>query len=223
MLKYTGYQTACDIMFGVFIAVWFLARHVVYLAVCWSIYADVPKVMVLGCYSSVTGEHLSPDGGSDVLSNVLQPFINPGGPVCYNANQRYGFLALMLFLQCITCMWFAMIIRVAWKVLQGKGADDSRSDDEEEAEDEAVDDEVENVPSSAARGSAEKLAPLTLSTPTPLEETVGVEGLNLRQRRASPRYRTTTRKAGSHSGGLSITGHSDRKELLGRIGCDKPT
>jgi len=109
---------------------------------------------------------------------------------------------MLLALQVITLMWFGMIIRVAWKVLNGGSAEDSRSDDEDE-EDEAY---IE---------SGEKQVHIELP---PLEEEVGVDALNLKGRTSSARR---YKKAVSSSSGVTLPGHSDRKELLGRIGCDK--
>ena len=55
------------------------------------------------------------------------------GLVCWNDNIKWTFLGMLLALQCVcySC-WFGMIIRVAYKVLSGQGADDTRSDDEDE-------------------------------------------------------------------------------------------
>lgn len=220
MLKYAGFQTSCDIAFGVFIVSWFVARHVCYFLVCLSIYRDVPYKMVYGCHSSVTGEMLSHQqspafdtpttpGGNEILRNIMQPFADPGGPICYNERIRFSFLGLLLVLQGIMIMWFIMIIRVAWNVIKGHGADDSRSDDEEDAD---VDEVDENVPLKAE-------IPPPVAAP-PIEQTVGVEGLNLR-RRAGPMF--TSRRGGGPTSGISIPGHADKKELLGRIGCDKPS
>jgi acyl-CoA-dependent ceramide synthase len=90
-----------------------------------------------------------------------------------------------------------MIVRVIIKVLKGGDAEDVRSDDEggeeEEEEDEFVYEEAQ-----------------------PLEEEVGVEELDLR----NWERRSGVRKQASSSG-VSLPGHSDRKELLGRIGCEK--
>ncbi len=105
---------------------------------------------------------------------------------------------MLLFLQCITLMWFWMIVKVAIKVVKGEQADDVRSDDEGEYEEEF---EVSD------------------KDLQPIEEEVGVESINLRGRISSvnkPRYT----KSVSSSTGVSLPG-SDRKELLGRIGCDK--
>lgn len=214
MLKYAGYQTACDIAFGVFIVTWFIARHVLYLMVCWSVYFDLPVSYPYGCYISgatVPGNYGPVNGGTDIVHNVFQSFLDPDGLVCWNQNIHYTFLGLLLFLQGITIMWFGMILKVAWSVLQGASAEDSRSDDEEEESYEEELDELEEVT------TLHNQSPCDLA---PLEEYVGVEGLNLKQK-GSLKYRT--RKNGNHAGGISISSHSDRKELLGRIGCDKPS
>jgi acyl-CoA-dependent ceramide synthase len=50
----------------------------------------------------------------------------------------------------------------------------------------------------------------------PYEEEVGVESINLKGRTSNlSRYKKSTSATG-----VSLPGHSDRKELLGRIGCD---
>lgn len=111
------------------------------------------------------------------------------------------FLSALLFLQLITIMWFMMILRVAIRVLQGGAAEDVRSDDEGEEED-------------GVRGNAEEEE----EEGKPLEVEAGVEDVDLKawERRAGVK-----RTAGSSSSGISLPGHSDRKELLNRIGCEK--
>ncbi|KAG9743522.1 sphingosine N-acyltransferase lac1, partial [Aureobasidium melanogenum] len=208
LLKYMGMQTACDIAFGVFMLSWFVARHVFYLAVCWSIYADVPVEMPYGCYNAVTGAKTSEDGGNEVLSNVLHAYTSGNGDVCFNEKIHYGFLGLLLALQVITIIWFGMICRVAYRVVCGKGADDTRSDDEEEEEEEE-EDTLDTVRDFSAKEPELRLAPL--------EEEVGVESLRF-TRRPSPAAKRTSEK--SRASGISIPGN--HKELLGRIGCDKP-
>lgn len=206
MLKYFGYQTACDVVFGIFIFTWFLARHVCFLMVCWSIHADVPKTMPYGCFSSTTGERYSADGGTDIVKHILQPFFDPDGSVCFNPRIRYSFLSLLLALQTITLIWFALILRIAFNVLTGKGADDSRSD-EEEGIDNAGLDEVETGQ--------------TLDLP-PVEKEVDIDEIAW-AKRSSPMKVSGKRKAGARTSGISLAGHGNKKELLGRIGCDKPT
>jgi acyl-CoA-dependent ceramide synthase len=99
-------------------------------------------------------------------------------------------------------MWFWMIVRIAIKVLRGAEADDIRSDDDGETE-EAAEKDIEE---------------LYVEPPPPYEEEVGVESLNLKGR-TSNASRNRYRKSASSTSGVSLP---DRKELLGRIGCDKP-
>ena len=154
----------------------------------------------------------------------MQPFRDPGGQVCWNENITLGFLGLLLALQGLLLAWLAMILRVAYNVLSGKGADDSRSDDEGEAEEDDIQDVKEATLQIQGHGAHRNhYQPATAKRKEfkPKEEEVGVEGLSFAKRRASPV--NSYRKSGGMTSGISISGHSDRKELLGRIGCDKPT
>ncbi|KAG8525720.1 uncharacterized protein KY384_000480 [Bacidia gigantensis] len=203
LLKYMKYQLACDIAFGVFMLVWFVARHVLYPKVVYSVYKDLPEQTRYGCYSgggqSVKGPLDFPPGYSWLLS----PFRDPDGIVCWDDRVKWGFIYALSALEVLFVLWFSMILKVAVKVLKGGGADDSRSDDEDEEEEE----EAEIVDNSTRQQP---------SPPRPYEEEVGVEGITLHKQRSSPVRRF--RKAGGVSSGVTL--QSDRKELLGRIGCD---
>ncbi|KAF2454121.1 TLC domain-containing protein [Lineolata rhizophorae] len=203
-------------------------------------------------------QNLLATGGTAVLRHMLQPFRDPTGPVCFNVRIQTAFLALLLALQGITLVWFGMIIRVAWTVLKGQGADDSRSDVEDKEDEELELELEEDAVGQGLEGAAAVIRE---------EEVVGAEALdwNGRAERARARARgagkgrgkgrASGRRAGSGSGsgsgtgvgvqavasasgsargykragaasrasGISIPGHGDRKELLGRIGCDKPS
>lgn len=182
-------------MFVVFMVSWFIARHVLYLVTCYSIYRDTPIEIPESCYrgpsTNLTGPFPIPDG----WRHWLEPFHDPEGTVCFSPSVEWGFLYCLLGLQVITIFWFCMIIKVALRVLKGDGADDTRSDDEAEEEEE---EEFE------------------YEEAQPLEEEVGVESIDLKgwERRSGV-------KRGASSSGVSLPGHSDRKELLGRIGCEK--
>ncbi|KAF2199724.1 longevity assurance proteins LAG1/LAC1 [Delitschia confertaspora ATCC 74209] len=227
LMKYLGYKTAPDIAFGVFMAVWVIARHVFYLMVCWSIYAHTPEAMTPGCHlasgqfipatSSVEYEAL---GGNKVWSNILQVYLNRDGPVCWNPVIRWSFLGLLLTLQALTLLWFAMIVRVAWRVIQGAGADDVRSDDEEDEEEEIeAPGDILTKPAAVNSFNGVKLQPEW----TLVEEEVGVESLSFARRTSPGVRRGSYKRREGRASGISIPGHGDRKELLGRIGCDKPT
>jgi very-long-chain ceramide synthase len=194
-LKYLGFTTICDIIFGVFIFSWLLTRHVFYLMICWSIYSDVPRLLTPACYrgtaDNLQGPFPVPENG---WSHLLDPFRDPAGTLCYTNNIMLGFLSYLLFLQVMMIMWFALIIRVAMRVLKGDSAEDLRSDAEVEEEES----EYEKA--------------------QPLEEEVGVEAIDLKgwERRSS------AKRAATSSSSVSLPRHSsDRKELLNRIGCEK--
>jgi acyl-CoA-dependent ceramide synthase len=207
MLNYLKLSTACDVAFGIFMVVWFFARHVYFLMVCWSIHSTVQHVIPYACFSSVTKERVLDESKlNSVGQNILQPFLDPEGPVCFNNKIRLAFLGTLLALQVITIMWYVLIVRIAWRVVKGGNADDERSDDDEEVEMiEELDEHQDQK-----QGRAEPL----------LEEDVGVESISFKNR-GSPPWKL--RKGQASASGVTLPGHSDRKELLGRIGCDKTT
>jgi acyl-CoA-dependent ceramide synthase len=178
-------------------ASWFIARHVLYMMTCWSIYTDLPVHTPSACYrgsaQNLSGPFPVPEG----WGYLLEPFRDPVGTVCWNRKIWWGFLSCLLFLQVILIIWFGMVLRVAVRVLSGGSADDVRSDDEggEEEEDE---EEFEYEEAQV------------------LEEEVGVEAIDLKGWE-----RRTGVKRPASSSAVSLPGHSDRKELLNRIGCEK--
>jgi very-long-chain ceramide synthase len=207
--------------------------------------------MFYGCYNSATGEklpfvndtgNLTPalsttlldgtawpqNGGNEIFRHVVQSFTNPGGVVCFNNRIRVSFLALLLFLQGIIVLWFVMIIRVAWKVISGQPADDIRSDDEDEEDEETEENDGEEEEMDGEQKNKRTNPPsmrtaVSLEPVSFVEEEVGVEGLHL-VRRTSPGVRLRGRGnhgAAARQAGISTT--RDRKELLGRIGCDGPS
>ncbi|KAK7985872.1 sphingosine n-acyltransferase lac1 [Apiospora saccharicola] len=195
--KYLGFTTTPDVLFGVFMVAWFLSRHVFYGMACWSVYSDIPKQIPIPCFKGTDDQLIGPFEAPEGWSHLLEPFRDPSGTVCFTDNIRWGFLGCLLFLQVITIAWFITIIQVAIRVLKGGAADDVRSDGEDEHEEE----EEEEYEYEEAQ---------------PFEEEVGVEALDLKNWE-----RRTGVKRASSSSGVSLPGHSDRKELLGRIGCEK--
>lgn len=194
-LKYLGFSTLCDVMFGIFMFSWASLRHVAYLMACWSVYKDLPVYTTYGCYSGKSANLTGPIPTPDGWTHLLEPFQNPEGLVCFNNNIKWGFLVSLLFLQVITIVWFCMIVKVAIRVIRGDGAEDTRSDDEDDVR------EQEEFEYEEAQ---------------PLEEEVGAEAIDFQ----GWERRTGVKRAASTSG-VSLPGHSDRKELLNRIGCEK--
>lgn len=191
-------------MFGVFMVTWFIARHVWYNMVVYSVYAHLPEETNYGCYSGAQGSVIGPFEAPDRFMHLLEPFMDPAGVVCFNHRIKWGFLICLIFLQCITIMWFCMIVRVAAKVIAGGSSEDTRSDDESE--------DMEEYESIPQEGRHEAV---------PLEEEVGIEGINLKGRSNKRNTTKGYKKAMSSATGVTLPGHSDRKELLGRIGCER--
>lgn len=171
---------------------------------------------------SIAGLRLDPEGGDDAARHIWQPLVNPGAAtVSFNAKIRWGFLGLLLGLQCITLMWFAMICRVVVKVIRGEGADDTRSDDEGEDEVEEVSQHSVSAPRPSSMGSV----PITAS-PKQKQRFIEVEADSTNYVRRTPSSSSTG--GGSSSGRRSKKGNSsfasglnlgEHKDILNRIGC----
>lgn len=195
-LKYLGFNTACDVMLGVFILSWLLTRHVFYLLTCWSVCVDLPPLISPGCYRGTADSLEGPFSVPDDWAHIFEPFRNSEGIVCFNGNITLGFLVPLLLLQAIMVVWFYLIVRVAVRVLKGGNAEDVRSDSENGDED-------------AYEEESDYHAIL-------LEEEVGIEEIDLKAWK-----RRKTSKGVANSSAVTLTGHSNRKELLNRIGCEK--
>ncbi|KAI1349041.1 longevity-assurance protein [Xylaria sp. FL0043] len=195
-LKYLGFTTICDVIFGIFMVTWLVTRHVFYLMVCWSVYYDSPRHMPTACYKGTADNLQGPLPVPEGRSYLLEPFRNPTGLVCMNEGIRIGFLSYLLVLQAIMIPWSAAIVQVAIRVIRGQNAEDVRSDDEEEEEVEG--DEKEDL----------EIAQI--------EEEVGVEVIDFEAWKRRSGVKPTARATGA-----SLSRHSDRKELLNRIGCER--
>ena len=104
MLKYVHLETACNVQFGVFMLTWVGTRHVLYPMVLWSVIHDPQK------YIDYTWR--------------------PEKELFFTHNVQRIFTVLLGMLQILLVLWFLMIAKVAAGVLMGKGAEDTRSDDE---------------------------------------------------------------------------------------------
>ncbi|EFW19904.1 sphingosine N-acyltransferase lag1 [Coccidioides posadasii str. Silveira] len=203
MLKYMGYERICTIAFGVFLATWFIARHVIYMMLWWSIYQNVPDAMSFGCYLGATGQKLI-DVSPDSWGSLIYPFRDIDGPICMSFRIKWAFLTLLLILQMLSLIWFGMILRVAVHVLRtGSSAEDTRSDDEGEESTEAV--------RPVRRGSPRRQEDYEENG---WSKSVAVNGSA--QNHHPVRIRTAR-------GRVTLSDQNERKALLGRIGCDKPS
>lgn len=184
---------------------WFVTRHVLYNMLVWSIYMNVPLKMPYGCYSG--GELASTNGYPDAFAYLFAPFRSLENPICMNRTIKWIFLSFLISLQMLSIVWFAMIVRVAYGVIRTGAADDSRSDEE---------DEVESNVEDATNGSVRLAAKESVSD-TPIVNDAA-PGLDRRRSNGA----NSMRARGRGRGRVPFD-QSDRKALLGRIGCDKPT
>ncbi|KAM0253899.1 hypothetical protein ACHAQJ_007074 [Trichoderma viride] len=211
--KYLGYTTLCDYLFGLFVIVWLVTRHVFFLMVCYSVYADIPIHVPHSCFQGSMNNLQGPLSQPSGWSWLLEPFADPEGLVCFNKLTFYGFLTYLLTLQGIMMMWSYAILKVVARVLSGKNAEDIRSDDEEV-------DELEEEETEEWEYSENWDKPGFEFNPESglLEEEIEVDDGVVRA--WERRHRASVKKGGSSSG-LHLPGHSDRKEFLNRIGCEK--
>lgn len=121
MLKYLNYRTVCDVMFGIFMLVWFIGRHIFYNLITYSVYDNMSNVMSYGCNT-----------WTDKETSIESTIWSGTDETCWSTKVRLTFLTLLVLLQIITIAWFFLICRVAARVVRGGEAEDVRSDDEEE-------------------------------------------------------------------------------------------
>lgn len=227
ILKYLKFQVLCDGAFVLFMITWFVPRHVFYNMIWWSIYVDFGPDHNYGCFRGPPTNLQGPLPVPNDWDHLIQPFYDPEGLVCMNDQIRWVFLGLLLLLQGILLLWFTMIIKVAWRVIQGGKADDVRSDDEEE-ESEIEDDGGDSKRFDSLKKSVQYIE---VEDP-PIEEEALAEEMYFKSSSPPNKSRnsgsSSTRRSGrkTDSYGAATTAVSfrgstgDRKELLGRIGCD---
>lgn len=182
---------------------WFLTRHLIYPTVCWSVYHQLPLNLTYGCYAGSTGEFISTDPPNS-FAYMLGPYLNLDNPICFNPTLKWMFLGFLLVIEGLSILWFSMIVRVAYGVIRGGNAEDSRSDEEDEAE-------IEDLPD---------------HIPTHLATKEGAAGDMVEGERPpvlGRRRSNGTAPVRARGRGRVPFDQSDRKALLGRIGCEKPT
>ncbi|KAG9067953.1 sphingosine N-acyltransferase lag1 [Linnemannia hyalina] len=128
MLKYQGYTTICDVLFGLFVISWAYTRHYLFPIIIMSLYNGPQKFLDM---------EWAPEQDKYMSLNV----------------QR-GFLALLYGLEAVLCFWFLMIFKVIYKMFKGGAADDNRSHDEESEEEEVSAEVVEKLGVNGAAAAA---------------------------------------------------------------------
>ncbi|ODQ67290.1 longevity assurance proteins LAG1/LAC1, partial [Nadsonia fulvescens var. elongata DSM 6958] len=110
MMKYLGFSTICDFLFGFFVVTWIISRHVLYNYVVYSAIEHAPKL--------IEANHCQ----YDEMGVLIR---------CFSLNTHWVFISLLIILQIITLVWLIMIINVIYKILMGGSAEDTRSDEED--------------------------------------------------------------------------------------------
>ncbi|OZJ06938.1 hypothetical protein BZG36_00116 [Bifiguratus adelaidae] len=105
VLNYLGLRQVCDLTFGLFFVSWIITRQTLYPIIIWTTYRDPQRFLDM---------KWDPSKGKYFTSFTQN---------CY--------LGLFAALQVIILIWFFMILKVAWKVISGNSAEDTRSDSEE--------------------------------------------------------------------------------------------
>lgn len=167
--------------------------------VIYSVYFDVPAIVPQTCFQGGMNNLQGPLPQPSGWSWLLEPFKDPEGLICFNQSIFNGFFTYLVALQGIMAMWSYAILKVVVKVLSGQNAEDIRSDDEDEEVDE---------PEEGEESEDEYY----------LEEEADVDDGIVK---AWERRRLVLPKRNGSSSALHLPGHSDRKEFLNRIGCEK--
>ncbi len=89
-LRYARLMTLCDIVFGFFMLSWAIARHVIYVMVCWSIYNDTPDILTTGCFTGTNANLEGPFPTPSGYGYLIEPYINRQGLVCYNQTVKWA-------------------------------------------------------------------------------------------------------------------------------------
>ncbi|KAF8555765.1 longevity assurance proteins LAG1/LAC1 [Imleria badia] len=105
MLRYLALHSLCDVAFIIFLVSWFITRHVLFIFVIKSIVVDSVRLVP---------EMWAPERG-----NYYSPLVHKTMSVS------------LVFLQVIQVIWFALICRIAYRVVTGHGVTDDRSEEED--------------------------------------------------------------------------------------------
>ncbi|KAI8086420.1 TLC domain-containing protein [Halteromyces radiatus] len=106
ILKYLGFNTVCDIAFGLFAIAWPVTRHGFFTIIVWATITEPTRYLDMK-WEPEKGKYFTP------LTQKM-------------------YVGLFLLLQIIMIYWFAMILKIIIAVLKGKNAEDVRSDDEDD-------------------------------------------------------------------------------------------
>jgi very-long-chain ceramide synthase len=108
MLKYCGFKTACNIVFGLFTISWTVARHCLHWYIIYSSWFES---------SQFIEDKWAPEEGH-YLSDTVRSF----------------FLTLLIILQILIHYWFYFICRIAYRLIKGDDVQDNKKSDSNDSE-----------------------------------------------------------------------------------------
>ena len=138
MLKYLELQRICDGTFFLFLVSWPYTRHYLFVRIVISAFYDAPRIFHRDNRDSPTYQTIPRRGGGNWEPGYNW---NPSQGYYFTYEVHMAFIALLVTLQCILLLWFAMIIRLAVRVIRGSHAEDDRSEDEDDGEEEEDEEE----------------------------------------------------------------------------------
>jgi very-long-chain ceramide synthase len=148
MLKYLELQHLCDATFVLFLISWPYTRHYLFNLILLSVYFDLPGIFHRDNHNSPTYQTIPRTGGRKWKEGFSW---NPQAGYYMTSEVLMAFIALLVILQVILLLWFAMIVRLAIRIIGGGHAEDDRSDDEAEDDSNIDNDSIsntkENIPS----------------------------------------------------------------------------
>ncbi|BFZ65385.1 Sphingosine N-acyltransferase lag1 [Saitoella coloradoensis] len=129
MMKYLNWSKSCDFLFVCFLLAWLVTRHILFPTIIWSAAVQAPQIM--------------------------EPVWDTEKGIYWMHEWFVGFVGLLGVLQVIICWWFWLILKVAYKVVRGEGAEDNRSDSEDEGQDndEGDDEEINGKVNGSAKSN----------------------------------------------------------------------
>lgn len=110
-LRYLGLKRTSVAVFVIFIISWVYTRHYLYLKILYSVVFESYNIL-----------------GADILWD-------PANGSFYSRPIIIGFTLLLSILQLLIIYWFALVLRILYRVLMKGDADDSRSDSEDSDDD----------------------------------------------------------------------------------------
>lgn len=179
--------------------------------------------MPFACYRGETGQLETDANKLSSRWRYAEPFFDQTGTICLDRNVKSVFLGLLLMLQVLSIVWLLMIIKVVLSVFNGDSANDTRSSDEDEGEEREEEEENAEEEKEEEEEKNEKTSRENEECKEDGSISKSAHAIPNGKARASGNSDTpSSRQAGlfQRGPGIRVPGSRDRKELIGRVGCN---